>query len=97
MNLARSEVRQEFQEDHENNRTTYLHHQLCRDRPERYRPVQQCIKSISLNPDTAIKTALVIADEERKLLKQTALAAGRSKLRVLIHKWKFVYSINKKS
>jgi pyruvate,water dikinase len=37
--------------------------------------VEQGIASISLNPDTAIKTALVIADEERKLLKQKASAA----------------------
>lgn len=37
--------------------------------------VEQGISSISLNPDTAIKTALVIADEERKLLKQKASAA----------------------
>jgi pyruvate,water dikinase len=37
--------------------------------------VEQGITSISLNPDTAIRTALVIADEERKLLKQKALAA----------------------
>ena len=37
--------------------------------------VEQGIASISLNPDTAIKTALVIADEERKLLKQKASTA----------------------
>ena len=37
--------------------------------------VEQGISSISLNPDTAIKTALVIADEERKLSKQAASAA----------------------
>jgi pyruvate,water dikinase len=37
--------------------------------------VDQGITSISLNPDTAIKTALVIADEERRLSKQAASAA----------------------
>lgn len=37
--------------------------------------VEQSIASISLNPDTAINTAFVIADEERKLLKQKASAA----------------------
>ncbi len=37
--------------------------------------VEQGITSISLNPDTAIKTALVIADEERRLSKQAASAA----------------------
>jgi pyruvate,water dikinase len=37
--------------------------------------VEQGITSISLNPDTAIKTALVIAAEERRLSKQTASAA----------------------
>jgi pyruvate,water dikinase len=37
--------------------------------------VEQGITSISLNPDTAIRTALVIANEERKLLKQKASAA----------------------
>jgi pyruvate,water dikinase len=37
--------------------------------------VEQGITSISLNPDTAIRTALVIADEERKVLKQEASAA----------------------
>jgi pyruvate,water dikinase len=37
--------------------------------------VGQGITSISLNPDTAIRTALVIADEERKLVKQKASAA----------------------
>lgn len=37
--------------------------------------VEQGITSISLNPDTAIRTALVIADEEREILKQHASAA----------------------
>ena len=37
--------------------------------------VEQGITSISLNPDTAIKTALVIAGEERRLSKQAASAA----------------------
>jgi pyruvate,water dikinase len=37
--------------------------------------VEQGVTSISLNPDTAIKTALVIADEERRLPKQKASAA----------------------
>ena len=37
--------------------------------------VEQGITSISLNPDTAIRTALVIADEESKRLKQQASAA----------------------
>lgn len=37
--------------------------------------VEQGITSISLNPDTAIKTALVIADEERRLSRQAASAA----------------------
>lgn len=37
--------------------------------------VEQGITSISLNPDTAIRTALVIADEERKLQKQEPSAA----------------------
>jgi len=37
--------------------------------------VEQGITSISLNPDTAIKTALVIADEEKRLSKQIASAA----------------------
>jgi pyruvate,water dikinase len=37
--------------------------------------VEEGVTSISLNPDTAIRTALVIADEERKLLKQQASAA----------------------
>jgi pyruvate, water dikinase len=36
--------------------------------------VEQGITSISLSPDTAIRTALVIADEERKLSKQKAFA-----------------------
>lgn len=38
--------------------------------------VEQGITSISLNPDTAIKTALVIADEERRLSKQAASATA---------------------
>jgi pyruvate, water dikinase len=37
--------------------------------------VEQGITSISLNPDTAIKTSLVIADEEGRLSKQAASAA----------------------
>ncbi|HEX5884136.1 MAG TPA: phosphoenolpyruvate synthase [Pyrinomonadaceae bacterium] len=37
--------------------------------------VEQGITSISLNPDTAIRTALVIADEEGKIAKQQASAA----------------------
>jgi pyruvate,water dikinase len=37
--------------------------------------VQQGITSISLNPDTAIRTALVIADEEAKQSKLKATAA----------------------
>jgi pyruvate,water dikinase len=37
--------------------------------------VQQGITSISLNPDTAIRTALVIADEEAKQAKLKATAA----------------------
>lgn len=37
--------------------------------------VERGITSISLNPDTAIKTALVIADEENKLSKQQLSAA----------------------
>ncbi|HSK64399.1 MAG TPA: phosphoenolpyruvate synthase [Pyrinomonadaceae bacterium] len=37
--------------------------------------VEQGITSISLNPDTAIKTALVIAEEERNISKQAASAA----------------------
>jgi len=37
--------------------------------------VEQGITSISLNPDTAIRTALVIADEEPEILKQRASAA----------------------
>ena len=36
--------------------------------------VEQGITSISLNPDTAIKTALVIAAEERSLSEQTSAA-----------------------
>ena len=37
--------------------------------------VEQGVTSISLNPDTAIQTALVIAQEESKLLKQKVTAA----------------------
>jgi hypothetical protein len=37
--------------------------------------VEQGITSISLNPDTAIRTALVIADEESKVLTKEASAA----------------------
>ena len=37
--------------------------------------VEQGITSISLNPDTAIRTALVIADEEAKQSKLKATAA----------------------
>jgi pyruvate, water dikinase len=37
--------------------------------------VEEGITSISLNPDTAIKTTLVIADEERRLVEQAASAA----------------------
>jgi pyruvate,water dikinase len=36
--------------------------------------VEQGITSISLNPDTAIRTALVIADEERSLERQASAA-----------------------
>jgi pyruvate, water dikinase len=36
--------------------------------------VEQGITSISLNPDTAIKTSLIIADEERRLLEQASAA-----------------------
>ena len=38
--------------------------------------VEEGITSISLNPDTAIKTALVIADEERRLSEQAAASAA---------------------
>jgi pyruvate,water dikinase len=38
--------------------------------------VEQGITSISLNPDTAIKTTLVIADEERRLSKQASATGG---------------------
>jgi len=37
--------------------------------------VEEGITSISLNPDTAIKTTLLIADEERRLVEQAASAA----------------------
>jgi pyruvate,water dikinase len=39
--------------------------------------VEQGITSISLNPDTAIKTTLVIADEERRLSKQASISHRR--------------------
>jgi len=40
-----------------------------------WRLVEQGITSISLNPDTAIKTALVIAEEEGRRSKVKASAA----------------------
>lgn len=40
--------------------------------------VEQGITSISLNPDTAIRTALVIADEERRLVKHASPGVART-------------------
>ena len=56
--------------------TTSICGQAPSDFPEFARwLVEQGVTSISLNPDTAIKTALVIADEEKRLMKQAASAA----------------------